>query len=171
MTVLSAAMGQILPQIISKNYTEILAAILFLVFGLKIGFDSFKLTGNECLEELEEVTAELVEEDQRKLEENEVGEPIKPMSYRSPYFRMCGISPVWIQVFVMTFLAEWGDRSQIASSFFHLTFSCCIGWVSRLSLGHYRRAFGSCYLLWSCCDRRENGNGRLTDNSSQPRSL
>ena len=24
-------------------------------------------------------------------------------------------TPVWIQVFVMTFLGEWGDRSQIAT--------------------------------------------------------
>ncbi|KAJ3302146.1 hypothetical protein HDV03_005382 [Kappamyces sp. JEL0829] len=114
MTIMSAAMGQILPQLISKNYTEILAAVLFLVFGLKLGFDSFKLTGNECLEELEEVTAELVVEDQRKLEENEAGATTST-SYRSPYWKLCGISPVWIQVFVMTFLAEWGDRSQIAS--------------------------------------------------------
>ena len=25
------------------------------------------------------------------------------------------LSPAWVQVFVMTFLGEWGDRSQVAT--------------------------------------------------------
>jgi putative Ca2+/H+ antiporter (TMEM165/GDT1 family) len=109
MTVLSAAMGQILPQLISRNYTEIAAAVLFLVFGIKIGWDATKMTGNECLEELEEVTAELVGEDEKKMEEG------FEHRTKSTYMRVFGISPVWIQTFAMTFVAEWGDRSQIAS--------------------------------------------------------
>ena len=79
MTILSAAMGQILPQLISKNYTEILASALFFIFGIKLGFDATKMSGNECMEELDEVTAELVGEDAKKLEEQNVQE-LKPSS-------------------------------------------------------------------------------------------
>jgi putative Ca2+/H+ antiporter (TMEM165/GDT1 family) len=112
MTILSAAVGQILPQLISRNYTEIAAAVLFFVFGIKLAWDATRMTGNECLEELEEVTAELVGEDEKKMEEGDVKYPAKRPA---AYMRIMGLSPVWIQVFIMTFLAEWGDRSQIAS--------------------------------------------------------
>jgi putative Ca2+/H+ antiporter (TMEM165/GDT1 family) len=108
MTVLSAVMGQILPQILSKQYTDITAAFLFFVFGLKLLFDTLKMTGNECMEELEEVTQELLLDSEKKQEEGN-------SSSTSPYWRIPGLSPVWIQTFVMTFLAEWGDRSQIAT--------------------------------------------------------
>lgn len=119
MTILSAAMGQILPQLISRNYTEIAAAILFFIFGIKLGWDASRMSGNECLEELEEVTAELVGEDEKKMEEGGDRDDAKDRSKRpGTYMRIPGISPVWIQVFIMTFLAEWGDRSQIASMSF-----------------------------------------------------
>lgn len=108
MTVLSALMGQILPQLISKQYTEIAASILFLLFGIKLGLDSRKLTGYECLEEMEEVTAEIGEAG-KKLEEGNNSTGSKRL------FKIPGISPVWIQTFILTFLAEWGDRSQIAT--------------------------------------------------------
>jgi putative Ca2+/H+ antiporter (TMEM165/GDT1 family) len=100
MTVLSALMGQILPQIISKQYTEIAASILFLVFGVKLGLDSMKMTGYECLEEMEEVTAEIGDSG-KKLEEGDHSTASKG------YFKIPGISPIWVQTFVLTFLAEW----------------------------------------------------------------
>ncbi|KAI8899184.1 hypothetical protein BC833DRAFT_586818 [Globomyces pollinis-pini] len=109
MTVLSALMGQILPQLISKQYTEIGASFLFLIFGLKIGQDAFKMTGNECVEELEEVTAELIDTS-KKLEEGEA----ESTTVRQRNYLPC-LSPAWIQAFVLTFIAEWGDRSQIAT--------------------------------------------------------
>ncbi|KAJ3261303.1 hypothetical protein HK103_005911 [Boothiomyces macroporosus] len=59
MTILSALMGQILPQLISKQYTELLASVLFLVFGFKLVKDAYGMSGNECMEELDEVTQEL----------------------------------------------------------------------------------------------------------------
>jgi putative Ca2+/H+ antiporter (TMEM165/GDT1 family) len=101
MTILSAAMGQILPSLISKQYTDIAASILFLIFGVKLLYDTLRLTGNEVVEELEEVTQELLVDSAKKTEEGNT----------TP----TGSKSVWIQVFVMTFLAEWGDRSQISS--------------------------------------------------------
>lgn len=38
MTVLSALMGQVLPQLISKNYSEIAAAVLFFIFVRHISY-------------------------------------------------------------------------------------------------------------------------------------
>ena len=101
MTVLSVFMGQILPSLISKQYTDIAASVLFLIFGVKLLYDTLKLTGNEVVEELEEVTQELLVESAKKTEEGTTNQP--------------GGRSVWIQVFIMTFLAEWGDRSQISS--------------------------------------------------------
>lgn len=106
MTILSCIMGQVLPQLISRQYTQLVASFLFLVFGFKLAYDTRKMTDNECMEELEEVTIELLDTDSRKLEEGKV--PV-----RHWYEQL--LSPVWIQAFTMTFLGEWGDRSQIAS--------------------------------------------------------
>jgi putative Ca2+/H+ antiporter (TMEM165/GDT1 family) len=108
MTLLSALLGQVLPQLISKQHTEIASAVLFLIFGIKLGSEAYKMSGYEHLEELEEVTAEIGDSG-KKLEEGSQSQASKE------YFHIPGISPIWIQTFVMTFLAEWGDRSQIAS--------------------------------------------------------
>jgi putative Ca2+/H+ antiporter (TMEM165/GDT1 family) len=105
MTILSAIMGQVLPQLISKQYTEIAASVLFVAFGIKLGLESLKMTGNECLEELDEVTAELGDSG-KKLEEGTSSDDARGLSR---------IANIWVQTFVMTFLAEWGDRSQIAT--------------------------------------------------------
>jgi Ca2+/H+ antiporter, TMEM165/GDT1 family len=105
MTILSALMGQILPSLVSKQYTDIAAAILFFVFGIKLLYDTLKLTGNEVVEEMEEVTQELMVESAKKTEEGTTLN--NTLSNRA----------IWLQIFVMTFFAEWGDRSQISSHF------------------------------------------------------
>ena len=53
------------------------------------------------LQELEEVEA--------KLEQDEKGQS----RWRRELSRFC--TPVFLEAFVLTFLAEWGDRSQIAT--------------------------------------------------------
>ena len=108
MTILSVAMGQVLPHLISQTFTEIATAALFLVFGIKLGWDTTKMTGYECVEELGEVTAQLMGDDEKKMEEGTESRT------SDQYMRL---SQVWIQTFVMTFVAEWGDRSQMASMY------------------------------------------------------
>jgi Ca2+/H+ antiporter, TMEM165/GDT1 family len=44
MTVLSAFVGHFLPEIISKQYAEILASALFLIFGAKLFKDALRMT-------------------------------------------------------------------------------------------------------------------------------
>ncbi|KAJ3308780.1 karyopherin beta [Boothiomyces sp. JEL0838] len=93
MTILSALMGQILPQLISKQYTELLASVLFLVFGFKLIKDAYGMSGNECMEELDEVTQEL--DNTNKAEEAALMEEGQQKRYVLAYRK--------------------GDRSQIAT--------------------------------------------------------
>lgn len=143
MTVLSAVLGHAFPTLLPKRLTTFAAAILFLVFGarsLKEGLEMDKDAG--IGEEMREVEAELEESEAhahhrqgRKSKadpyELESGrrEPSPPLS-RSPSpsksrpsSTLGGIrnlleivlSPAWVSTFIMTFLGEWGDRSQIAT--------------------------------------------------------
>jgi putative Ca2+/H+ antiporter (TMEM165/GDT1 family) len=105
MTVLSSIMGVILPAMIPVKYTNLLGGFLFLYFGFKLVFDSRKMEANRVSEELEEVEEELLHP--KKDEESGQTEHAKPLK--------TGFADVVIQSFSLTFLAEWGDRSQIAT--------------------------------------------------------
>ncbi|KAJ3325293.1 hypothetical protein HDU76_013198 [Blyttiomyces sp. JEL0837] len=123
MTVLSALMGHVVPNLISKEYTQLAAAALFVIFGVKMLHDGYRMSDNEGQEELEQVTHELIsKEDGVKDDDMETGGDSGKdatvlgklqsgaMNVVSYFF-----TPVFIQTFVLTFLAEWGDRSQIAT--------------------------------------------------------
>ncbi|KAI8907244.1 hypothetical protein EDD86DRAFT_178509, partial [Gorgonomyces haynaldii] len=115
MTVLSALMGQLSAGVLSQQYTEILAGFLFLVFGVKLIRDATQMTGNEVQEELEEVTRELGSKD---VEEGLLsGKAKENMTFAQRTVESLKqiMSPVWLEAFVLTFVAEWGDRSQIAT--------------------------------------------------------
>ena len=145
MSLLSAALGHILPTLLPKHYTQFAAAILFFVFGTKMLMEAKNMKGGngkireemrEAEEEIEEDTAEYDgtgAKDPRghviPLEEMEAGHaadsPASPTHARSKaktsvaeglrnFFSLfCG--PVFVQAFILTFLGEWGDRSQIAT--------------------------------------------------------
>lgn len=94
MTVLSSGLGVILPNIINKQYVELLASIGFILFGVVLAREVYRGGEDGTEEELMKVTREL--DDQDKVE--------------------TGIErSIWMQIFGMTVVAEWGDRSQIAT--------------------------------------------------------
>eukprot|EP00049_Salpingoeca_infusionum_P002136 m.54304 g.54304 ORF g.54304 m.54304 type:complete len:254 (-) comp11407_c2_seq1:229-990(-) len=101
MTVLSAYVGSI-ASFIPKKYTTYGAILLFVIFGLRLLKEGYSMSDDEGLEELEEVTQEL------KAKEDELA--AKEQAHERHI-----ISPVLVQSFILTFLAEWGDRSQIAT--------------------------------------------------------
>lgn len=110
MTVLSAAIGFALPTVLPRQYTHYAAMILFVYFGLKLlkeGCDMvYKGEGLGPSEELDEVEQSLkdkVEDDTGKCE---AGIIEKREKHRKS---------ILLQAFTLTFLAEWGDRSQIAT--------------------------------------------------------
>ncbi|KAJ3263515.1 karyopherin beta [Chytriomyces hyalinus] len=133
MTVLSALFGHFLPNVLSKEYTQFAAAGLFIVFGFKMLWDGWHMDDTEGNDELEEVSAELIakekegkdEADRERDDLMEAGgvtaaqkkdlatlDRLKSGAQNiANYF----FSAVFIQTFVLTFLAEWGDRSQIAT--------------------------------------------------------
>ncbi|KAJ1636267.1 hypothetical protein T492DRAFT_960747 [Pavlovales sp. CCMP2436] len=114
MTVLSCMMGHALPSMLPKTYTHYAAALLFLVFGVRLLRDASQMDGGGPSDELEEVEAEL-----GKKEEGDSSEPddleicVRKEAPRKRAF--LGLPPALIQSFTLTFLAEWGDRSQIAT--------------------------------------------------------
>lgn len=126
MTVLSALLGFALPAFLPKIYTHYASIALFLFFGGKLLYESYTMDPNHMAEEIEEVEQELAGLNNSSVDDMETGIP----DYRSD--RMTGakrrgsvsllsflyagsLPPVFYQTFSMTFLAEWGDRSQIAT--------------------------------------------------------
>lgn len=112
MTALSAAMGWAAPNLISKRYTQYAAIALFFFFGVRSLWDSYNSAGGES-EELEEVEKE-IQEKEAKRTGAEAGRTKKSKNPLKVLSRAV-LSPVFAETFVLTFLAEWGDRSQIAT--------------------------------------------------------
>ena len=108
MTVLSSIMGLVLPKLVPVKYTHILGGILFLYFGFKLLLDAKGMKSNQVSDELEEVEEELLHPKKDDGDE-ESQAVVSSNSIRK------GFSQIAMQSFTLTFLAEWGDRSQIAT--------------------------------------------------------
>ena len=79
---------------------------MFFFFGLRSLYDAV-VAWDGGSDELAEVEAELADEDEKKRKKKgKKGKKGKTSSL---------LSPVLVETFVITFLAEWGDRSQIAT--------------------------------------------------------
>lgn len=138
MSILSAELGHLLPTLIPRKWTQAAAAVLFLVFGWKMLQEGREMTaGNEKIQEEMKEAQEEIEGDEggseaiplEALEEGEGGSA-RPGHVRrdsQPQGRSAGftegarnfasllLGPVFVQSFVLTFLGEWGDRSQIST--------------------------------------------------------
>lgn len=120
MLVLLGIVGHAVPTLLPRRITQAGAAVLFLVFGIRLlreGLAMSKSLGVE--EELQEVEEEISGAEKSLPEDIEEGNAslILRKSAASQLTNLFSLvfSPVWIQVFVMTFLGEWGDRSQVAT--------------------------------------------------------
>ncbi|XP_043238353.1 transmembrane protein 165-like isoform X2 [Amphibalanus amphitrite] len=110
MTILSVLLGFSI-QIIPRAYTYYISSALFAVFGLKMLYDGYHMGQNEAQEEFEEVQSDLRKrEDERTKDSTDIESGV---ARRGSVFAF--ISRVFIEAFTLTFLAEWGDRSQIAT--------------------------------------------------------
>ncbi len=159
MSVLSAGIGRILPTLIPRRLTQLAAASLFLVFGVKMLHEGRLMTdSNEKMqEEMREAEEEIEENhamvdgthsnggvtslealeggrgrsDQRRSPRIKFSSQLGWPKDRSPPSRPALtaetmfarirrsshaiLGPVFVQSFILTFLGEWGDRSQIAT--------------------------------------------------------
>lgn len=114
MTVLSALMGVLVPSVLSVRVTQALAVVLFGAFGIKIIRDAVK-SGQDSDDEDDEM-AEAAAAIGKKSDDTEEGGVLSsPGMSRSASRWGVLLSPVLVQAFTLTFVAEWGDRSQIAT--------------------------------------------------------
>ncbi|KAJ7543394.1 hypothetical protein O6H91_09G036200 [Diphasiastrum complanatum] len=119
MTILSAVFGWATPNLLSRKWTHYATTVLFLVFGAHSLWEGIMEEQKES--ELAEVEAKMdgqlksanglsagkqtkIDDDDHDLKKQ------KKLSLAAKYF-----SPIFLEAFSLTFLGEWGDRSQIAT--------------------------------------------------------
>lgn len=116
MHVLSSVMGYALPNLLPREYTHFASACLFVYFGFKLLKDAAEMTGEGPNEELQEVEEELINKKGTGGEDEEQGSSSTALVEGGKVFHAADDSiKVFTQAFTLTFLAEWGDRSQIAT--------------------------------------------------------
>ncbi|XP_015596935.1 transmembrane protein 165 [Cephus cinctus] len=118
MTVLSVVFGYA-ATIIPRAYTYYISTALFALFGLKMLRDGYYMSPTEAQEELEEVQLDLRKrEDEFEKESGTtlVQDPETGIIRKSPKASVFMLlSRIFLQAFTLTFLAEWGDRSQLTT--------------------------------------------------------
>ncbi|OXU28236.1 hypothetical protein TSAR_009647 [Trichomalopsis sarcophagae] len=118
MTVLSVIFGYA-ATIIPRAYTYYISTALFALFGLKMLRDGYYMSPNEGQEELEEVQSDLrkrEDEFEKETSTTLVQDPetgVIRKSQKTSAFML--LSRIFLQAFSLTFLAEWGDRSQLTT--------------------------------------------------------
>lgn len=122
MTVLSVLFGWAVT-VIPRMYTYYISTALFAIFGIKMLREGYYMSPNEGQEEFEEVQSDLrkrddeLEKEVLQSQDTEIGSTRlgPPSSRRRRLLAFTMISQVFLQALSMTFLAEWGDRSQLAT--------------------------------------------------------
>jgi len=118
--------------VVPRIYTFYISSALFAIFGLKMIHEGYHMSPTEGQEEFEEANEEI-----RKREEKEGrGGLEQGMSRGDRETSVTSyVSKIFVQSFTMTTLAEWGDRSQLATVILAAredVYGVCVGGV----LGH-----------------------------------
>lgn len=95
MTILSVMAGQAV-SLLPKGYIHYAEIALFLGFGIKLLLDASKMPANTCATEVVQEAEAAVKEAQMQLKKKNA-------------------KAILLEAFVLTFMAEWGDRTQIAT--------------------------------------------------------
>lgn len=127
MTILSGIAGHAFVSVISERYTRYFAGLLFLVFAYKLTLEGLNMPKDAGVDgELAEVEGEISAQAMNsKLRDLESGKKLNEnYSKDIHYFKFvlqkleervfAVFSPLWIQIFCMIFLGEFGDRSQVS---------------------------------------------------------
>lgn len=137
MTALSTAFGQIVPALLPASVTHIVITVLFFFFGGKLLYDAYNDDGEESNEaaeveiELNQMHAKLMKDTSSNHQEAQI-EYIHPdqaaygksadLESESKKIDNCATQisqvaskTVFWQALTLTFLGEWGDRSQITT--------------------------------------------------------
>lgn len=116
MTVLSALLG-FATTVIPRVYTHYLSIALFVFFGIRMIREAYYMDPNEGLEEYEEVQKTLSKKElDDSMQASRDALDVESGVVFRVHRRLWGFfSRVFFQALTLTFLAEWGDRSQIAT--------------------------------------------------------
>ncbi len=96
MTIISVIVGQAV-SVLPKHYLHYAEITLFIAFGIKLLYEASKMPISTC-------ETEVVEEAEETIKQSKL--------------QLAAKTAIWailLEVFVLTFLAEWGDRTQIAT--------------------------------------------------------
>jgi len=96
MTVISISIGRII-SFLPPNYLHYGKILIFLAFGIKLLLDAWQMKAN--------ATVEIIEEAEEAIEQEE--KHLKPSQGRR--------WGTFLEAFTLTFVGEWGDRTQIAT--------------------------------------------------------
>jgi Ca2+/H+ antiporter, TMEM165/GDT1 family len=96
MTILSVLFGQAV-SLLPKAYIHYAEIVLFIAFGIKLLYDASKMSSAAS-------DTEVVEEAEAAVKKADLELPKKKTSLA-----------IVIEAFILTFMAEWGDRTQIAT--------------------------------------------------------
>lgn len=110
MTILSVILGQALA-LFPKIYVHYGEIALFLIFGAKLIYDASQMSAKSEENVVHEAEEAVDTQDSPKAIAKLpiVGKFLSSIASRYPWLG------VWTQAFVMTFVAEWGDRTQIST--------------------------------------------------------
>ncbi|CAL8306982.1 unnamed protein product [Lota lota] len=118
MTCLSVLFGYA-TTVIPRIYTYYVSTALFAIFGIRMLREGLKMSPDEGQEELEEVQAEIKKKDeelQRAKLVNGAADVEAGSGNAQPQRKWHSfISPIFLQALTLTFVAEWGDRSQLTT--------------------------------------------------------
>jgi putative Ca2+/H+ antiporter (TMEM165/GDT1 family) len=99
MTILSVMFGQVV-SLLPEIYIHYAVIVLFFAFGIKLLYQASKMSAAadkaEVMEEIEEAKAAVEKAD------------LQLPKQKTPF-------SIMLEAFVLTFMAEWGDRTQIAT--------------------------------------------------------
>ncbi|ERT05052.1 hypothetical protein M595_5014 [Lyngbya aestuarii BL J] len=115
MTILSVFVGQII-SILPRIYLHYAEIILFFSFGIKLLYDASKMSTSS-----------------NKEEEKEAAEAVEKSKSKFP--KLSSSLGIILEAFFLTFTAEWGDRTQIATIALAATYQP-LGVVLGATLGH-----------------------------------
>ena len=110
MTVLSVALGRVVA-LFPKEYTHYGAIALFLIFGLKLIYDASQMASKSEESIVHEAAAAVETQDSP----NAIARLPIFGKFLSDILSRYSWLGVWTQAFVMTFVAEWVDRTQIST--------------------------------------------------------
>lgn len=96
MTILSVAVGQAV-SLLPKLYIYYAEIVLFLVFGIKLLYQGSKMSPTTCDTEIVEEAKTAVAQAEKQLGKQKT------------------IWAIVLEAFILTFMAEWGDRTQFAT--------------------------------------------------------